>query len=129
MEGLRVGLALLLGHRPPGDVGLDTEDRLDPAGLARLVEGHGPVEGAVIGQGEAVESLLGGRIDEVRDPPQPVEQAELGVDVEVGEVIGSQGRHGRSMVARWQAYRPGNGRPPPSPCEVILPRSGRRDEN
>ena len=29
VEGLGVGLALLVAHRPPGDVGLDADDRLD----------------------------------------------------------------------------------------------------
>ena len=29
VEGLGVGLALLLGHRPAGDVRLDADDRLD----------------------------------------------------------------------------------------------------
>ena len=52
----------------------------------------------MVGQGEAVEALLRRRIDEVRDPPQPVEEAELGVDVEVREVVRGEGRHGTSMV-------------------------------
>ena len=91
MEGLGVGLALLLGHRPAGDVGLDADDRLDPLGLRRLVERDRAVEGAVVGDGEAVEALRGGRIDEVRDPSQPVKEAELGVDVKVGEVVRGKG--------------------------------------
>ncbi len=33
VEGLGVGLALLVGHRPAGDVGLDADDRLDALGL------------------------------------------------------------------------------------------------
>ena len=41
----------------------------------------------MIGDREAVEALLRRRIDEVRDPPEAVEEAELGVDVEVGEVV------------------------------------------
>ena len=88
MEGLGVGLPLLLGHRSPGDVGLHADDRLDPLVLRGLVEGDRPVQGAVIGQGEAVESLGGRRIDEVRDPAQAVEQAELGVDMEVRKISG-----------------------------------------
>src|SRR5439155_5143842 len=96
--GLGVGLALLLGHRAPGDVRLDTNDRLDPLGLCRLVERDGPVERAVVGEGEAVETLRRGRIDEVADPSQPIEKAELRVRVEVREVVGSEGRHGSSIV-------------------------------
>ncbi len=98
VERLGVGLALLVGHRPAGDVGLDADDRLDPLGGRRLVEGDRAVEGAVVGQGEAVEALLGRRIDEVVDPPEAVEEAELGVNVEVREVVRGDGRHGRSMV-------------------------------
>ena len=63
----------------------------------------------MVGQGEAVHAVERGGIDEFRDPPEPVEQAELGVDVEVGEVVGSEGRHGRSMVARRPV--PGSQRP------------------
>ena len=94
MEGLGVGLALPVGHRAAGDVGLDADDRLDPLRGRRLVEGDRAVEGAVVGEGQAVEALRGRRIDEVVDPPEPVEQAELGVDVEVGEVVRGDGRHG-----------------------------------
>jgi hypothetical protein len=48
----------------------------------------------VVGQGEAVEALGRGRIDEVGDPSQPVEEAELRVSVEVREISGRDGvRH------------------------------------
>jgi hypothetical protein len=53
----------------------------------------------MVGQGEAVEALLGGGIDQLRDPTEPVEKAELRVDVEVREVVRGEGRHGTSMVA------------------------------
>ena len=95
--GLRVGLALAIGHRAAGDVGLDPDDGLDLALLAGLVEGDRAVEGAVVGEGEAVEALRAGLRDEVVDAPEAVEEAELRVDVEVGEVIRSD-RHGRLMV-------------------------------
>ena len=122
VEGLGVGLALLLGHRPAGDVGLDADDRLDPLRLRRLVEGDGAVEGAVVGQGEAVEALRGGRIDEVRDPPEPVEEAELRVGVEVREVVRGEGRHGGSMVAG----DPGSARETPGDGHGLRCRRGRR---
>ena len=99
VEGLAVGLALLVGHRPAGDVGLDADDRLDALVLRGLVEGDGAVEGAVVGDGHRIHALGGRRVDQLRDPAEAVEQAEFGVDVEVGEVVGSQGRHGGSMVA------------------------------
>ncbi len=100
VERLGVGLALLVGHRPAGDVGLDPDDRLDALVLRRLVEGDRPVEGAVVGDRHRVHAELGGRVHELRDPPETVEQAELGVDVEVREVVRGEGRHGRSMVVR-----------------------------
>ncbi len=106
VEGLAVGLALLVRHRPPGDVGLHADDGLDARLGGRLVERHRPVERAVVGDGEAVEAVLDRRVDEVGDPPQPVEQAELRVGVEVDEVVRGDG-HGTSMVAR----RDASGRP------------------
>ncbi len=52
VEGLAVGLALLVEHRPAGDVRLDPDDRLDAGVLGRLVEGDGAVQRPVIGQRE-----------------------------------------------------------------------------
>ena len=98
VEGLGVGLALLLGHRPSGDVRLDADDRLDALRDAGLVERDGAVERAVVGDREAVEALGGRRIDEVRDAPEAVQEAELRVDVEMREVVGGN-RHGRSRIA------------------------------
>ena len=98
VEGLGVGLALLVGHRPAGDVGLDPDDRLDALGLGRLVERHGAVERAVVRDGHRIHALGGRRIDQLGDPAEPVEQAELRVDVEVREVVRGDGRHGGSMV-------------------------------
>ena len=92
VERLGVGLALLVGHRAPGDVGLDADDRLDALGRGRLVEGDRPVERAVVGDGQAVEAELRRACPTsslIR--PEPVEQAELGVDVEVGEVVRARG--------------------------------------
>ena len=100
VERLAVGARVAVRHRPPGDVGLDAQDRLDARLRRRLVERDGPVERAVVGDGERVEAVLDRRVDEVRDPPQPVEQAELRVGVEVDEVVRGDGRHGGSMVAR-----------------------------
>ena len=93
VERLRVGLALLVGHRASRDVRLDADDRLDVPGLGRLVERDGAVQRAMVGDREAVEALHAGLIDEVRDPSEPVEQAELGVGVEMREVAAGQRRH------------------------------------
>ena len=87
---------------PPGDVRLHADDRLDPLGRRRLVEGDRAVEGAVVGDRERIEAQPLGRVDEVGDPAEAVEQAELGVDVEVGEVVRGEG-HGQ--------WYPDRGRP------------------
>ena len=97
--GLGVGLALAVGHRPPRDVRLDPDERLDLPRPARLVEGDRPVQRAVIGDGQAVETLRAGLPDQVVDAPQPVEQAELRVDVEMGEIVRGD-RHGRVNGSR-----------------------------
>ena len=99
VERLGVCLAFAVPHAPPSDVRLDAEDRLDARRGARLVERDRAVEGPMVGQGEAVEAVSRGRVDELRDPPQAIEKTELRVDVEVGEVVRRQGRHGTSMVA------------------------------
>ncbi len=106
VERLGVGLALLVAHRAPGDVRLDADDRLDPLRRRRLVEGDRAVQGAVVGDRERVEAQPLGLVDEVGDPAEPVEEAELRVDVEVREVVRCDRRHGRSMVARGLGGRP-----------------------
>ena len=104
VEGLGVGLALLVAHRPPGDIRLDAEDRLDAPGDRGLVERHSAVEGAVIREGDRVHPVRRGCIDDLADPAETVKEAEFGMDVEVREVVGSQVRHGRSMVPAQRPY-------------------------
>ena len=62
VEGLAVGLALLVRHRPTGDVRLHPDDRLDARLRGRLVERDGAVERSVVGDGEAVETVLHRRV-------------------------------------------------------------------
>ena len=93
VEGLAVGLALLVGHRAAGDVRLHADDRLDPLVLRGLVEGDRAVERAVVRDGHRIHAGGGRRVHQLRDPAEAVEQAELRVDMEVGEVVGGQG-HG-----------------------------------
>ena len=90
VERLGVGLPLAVAHGPAGDVGLHADDRPDPLGLRGLVEGDRAVEGAVVGQGERIEAQALGLVDEVADPAEAVEERELRVDVEVGEVVGGE---------------------------------------
>ena len=94
MEGLRVRPALALGHGAAGDVGLHADDRLDLARPAGLVESDRPVERAVVGQGERLEAEGGGLAGEVVDAPETVEEAELRMDMEMDEVIRSEGHGG-----------------------------------
>ena len=99
VEGLGVGLALLVGHRPAGDIRLHADDRLDALGPGRLVERDRTIQRAVVRDGHRIHALLRRRIDQLRDPAEAVEQAELGVHVEVGEVVRGEGGQWRSMVA------------------------------
>ncbi len=103
VERLGVGLALPVLHPPPGDIRLDADDRLDALGRRGLVEGDRAVEGAVIGYGDRIHAVGRRGVDDVADPPEPVEQAELGVDVEVRKIVWGDSRHGASMVARHMA--------------------------
>ena len=66
---------------------------LHPLRCHRLDEGHGPVEGPVVGDGHGVEAELGALLGKLVDAAEPVQQAELGVEVQVDEVVRGDG-HG-----------------------------------
>ena len=83
VERLGIGARVPVRHSPSGDVRLDADDRPDPRLGRRLVERDRPIEGAVVGDGERIEPVAARRVDEVGDPAEPVEQAELRVGVEV----------------------------------------------
>jgi len=91
VEGLAVGLALLVAHAPAGDICLDADDRLDALGRRGLDESDGSVEGAVVGDGHGVEAELRALFGKLVDAPEPVQQAELGVEMQVDEVIRRNG--------------------------------------
>ncbi len=94
VEGLAVGLALLVAHAPPGDVRLDADDRLDAPGGGGLDERDRAVKGAVVRDGHGVEAELGALFGKLVDAPEPVQQAELGVEVQVDEVVRGNGHGG-----------------------------------
>ncbi len=96
VEGLAVGLALFVAHAPPGHVSLDPDDRLDAPRGRGLDERDGPVEGAVVGDGHGVEAERGALIGKLGDAPESVQQAELGVKVQVDEVIRRDGHGSKS---------------------------------
>ena len=84
-------VALLLAGGVVADVDLAADERLDPLLLRVLVELDGAGERAVVGERDGRHLELGRAGGEVRDPAGPVEDRELGVDVEVDE-LGGQGR-------------------------------------
>ncbi len=91
VERLAIRLAVLVGHAARGDVGLDADDRLDALRPRRLVERDGAVQGTVVRDRHGIHAVRGRAVDEFRDPAEAVEQAEFGVDVEVGEVVRGDG--------------------------------------
>ena len=91
VEGLAVGLAFLVAHASPGDVRFHADDGLDALRLHRLDERHRSVQGAVVRDGHGVEAELGSLFGEVVDAAEAVQQAELGVEMEVDEVVGGYG--------------------------------------
>src|SRR5206468_291249 len=70
-----------------GEVRLGAEHRLEPVGVALLVEVEDAVHVPVVGDAERGLTVGGGRGDEVGHPRGSVEHRVLGVDVEVGEGI------------------------------------------
>ena len=86
VEGLLVCLPLFVGHAAACNIRLHADDRLDPTLGRRLDKLHRPVEGTVIGNGDGVHAERLRLVHERIDLAHAVEQAELGVDVEMGEV-------------------------------------------
>jgi hypothetical protein len=80
------GAAAFLAHVPRGDVELAAEDRLD-AGLHRVgVEVDDPVHLPVVGDRDGGHVERGGLLRQLRNEDHPVQQAVLGVHVQVHEV-------------------------------------------
>ena len=91
-------VALLLARRVVADVDLAADQRLDAGLQALLVELDGAGQGAVVGERDSGHLQLGGACDQCRNPAGPVEDRELGVDVEVDELS----RQGRAILGRRQ---------------------------
>ena len=72
---------------------LDTDDRFDAGVTAERVEVDRAVEGAVIGESERRHVQRFRACDEVAEAGQPVEQAVLGMRVQMDEVLGDDLPH------------------------------------
>ena len=86
VEGLLIGLPLLIAHAATRNVRLHTDDRFDPTFRCRLDKLHGSVERTVIGNRNGVHAERLRLVHERINLAHAVKQAELGVDVEMGEV-------------------------------------------
>ena len=110
-------VALLLLRRVVADVDLAADDRLD-ALLARvLVELHGARERPVVGEPDGGHLELRRARGESRNAAGPIENRELGVDVQVDEVGGQRTAHSRTPSGRSRMPgRTGSYSPAGNPC-------------
>ena len=92
-EERQVRVALLLGLALVGDVDLAADDRLDAVLFRLFDEGDRAGERAVVGEPDGGHLELGGAGCELGNPARPVEDRELGVDVQVDEI-----GHGRPSL-------------------------------
>ena len=72
-----------------GDIGLDAHDRVDAHVLGRLVELQGPVQVAVVGQGQGVHAQLFGPLQQAGDFSGAVQQAVMAMAVQMGKGRGA----------------------------------------
>ena len=72
-------------------VGLDADDRSDPAVACLAVEVVGPEDVAVVGDRDGRHLLLDGGVQQLTDPGGTVEHGVLGVHVQVHERVGHTG--------------------------------------
>ena len=84
--GVALAGGLLVGAAAGGEVGLVPDDRLDAGLLALAVELDRPVQVAVVGDGAGGHAQRLGLGDQLGDAVGPVEQAVVGVAVEVREL-------------------------------------------
>ena len=77
------------GHRPSpaGQIGFDTDHRVDAGGAAGAEEGNHPVHCPVVGQRQRGLAQRLGALYQLVDPAQAVEQRELGVYVKMNKIV------------------------------------------
>ena len=78
-----VVLGRLVGQAARRDIAFAADDRLDTGFNGFAVEIDGAEHGAVIGEGHRFHAELGDPLQQIGDPNRAVEQAVLGVDVEM----------------------------------------------
>ena len=88
-----VGAAVFFEAGGFDEVEFAADERLDALGLGLVVELDRAVEIAVVGEGEGAHAELGGAIHQPVDAAAAIEQAVVGVDVEMDEILVG-GRHG-----------------------------------
>ncbi len=95
-SGLARALGRLVEAVVGGDVELAADDGLDPSLLRLDIELESAIHGAVVGDGHALHAVFLALGEQIADPDGPVEQAVLGVDMEVDEIGGCCIGHGLS---------------------------------
>ena len=80
-------LAAAVEARGRRHVGLAAQDRFDAARLRRLVEFHGAEHVAVVGDRHGRHAKLLGAVQKLADAVRPIQQAELGVQVKMNEIL------------------------------------------
>ena len=81
--GIAIDLRLLIAQRPLCDVGFAADDGFDPGFDARPVERDHAIERTVVGDGDGILARELGGGDQLRDAAGAVQQAVLGVGMEV----------------------------------------------
>ena len=94
VERLAVGLAFFVPHAAAGDVGLDADDGLNALRGDGLDERDCPVKRSVVRDRHGIEAELRPLFGKLVDASESVQQAELGVEVQVDEIVRGDGHGG-----------------------------------
>ena len=74
------------------NVGFHADDRLDALLATGLVKLDGPVHVSMVGESQGFHSLILGEANHIGDGVDPIQQAEVAVDVKMAESISSLGQ-------------------------------------
>ena len=95
VAGVARGAGVLVAAILRGHVDLATDDRLEPGLFGVVVKHEGAVEIAVVGDGRGRAAEGAGRLDQIADADGAVEQAVLGVTVQMDEIGHGLGFRGK----------------------------------